>query len=139
MKNSMREKLAQLDLRQAEIDAMLQQPDVTDNIDNYRKLTKEHAEITPIVETFNQFIQTETDIESAHEMLTDPDFKSFAQEEIQSGKAKLDALKDELQTMLLPKDENDDRNIVLEIRAGTGGDESALFAGDLLRMYTRYA
>ena len=67
MKNSMREKLAQLDLRQAEIDAMLQQPDVTDNIDNYRKLTKEHAEITPIVETFNQFIQTETDIESAHE------------------------------------------------------------------------
>jgi peptide chain release factor 1 len=139
MKNSMREKLAQLDLRQAEIDAMLQQPDVTDNIDNYRKLTKEHAEITPIVETFNQFIQTEMDIESAHEMLTGPDFKSFAQEEIQSGKVKLETLKDELQTMLLPKDENDDRNIVLEIRAGTGGDESALFAGDLLRMYTRYA
>lgn len=139
MKNSMREKLAQLDLRQAEIDAMLQQPDVTDDINNYRKLSKEHAEITPVVETFKQFTQTEKDIESAHELLTDPDFKAMAQEEIQTGKDKLEALKDELQTMLLPKDENDERNIVLEIRAGTGGDESALFAGDLLRMYTRYA
>ncbi|GHA78816.1 peptide chain release factor 1 [Formosimonas limnophila] len=139
MKNSMREKLAQLDLRQAEIDAMLQQPDVTDDINNYRKLSKEHAEITPVVETFKQFTQTEKDIESAHELLTDPDFKTMAQEEIQTGKDKLEALKDELQTMLLPKDENDERNIVLEIRAGTGGDESALFAGDLLRMYTRYA
>jgi peptide chain release factor 1 len=139
MKNSMREKLAQLDLRQAEIDAMLQQPDVTDDINNYRKLSKEHAEITPVVETFKQFTQTEKDIESAHELLNDPDFKAMAQEEIQTGKDKLEALKDELQTMLLPKDENDERNIVLEIRAGTGGDESALFAGDLLRMYTRYA
>lgn len=139
MKNSMREKLAQLDLRQAEIDAMLQQPDVTDDINNYRKLSKEHAEITPVVETFKQFTQTEKNIESAHELLTDPDFKAMAQEEIQTGKDKLEALKDELQTMLLPKDENDERNIVLEIRAGTGGDESALFAGDLLRMYTRYA
>ncbi|MGL4767906.1 MAG: peptide chain release factor 1 [Formosimonas sp.] len=139
MKNSMREKLAQLDMRQAEIDAMLQQPDVTDDISNYRKLSKEHAEITPVVQTFNQFVQTEQDIESASEMLADPEFKAFAQEEIQAGKARLEALKDELQTMLLPRDENDERNIVLEIRAGTGGDESAIFAGDLLRMYTRYA
>ena len=135
----MREKLAQLDMRQAEIDAMLQQPDVTDDMDNYRKLTKEHAEITPVVQTFNQFTQAEQDIESAQEMLADPELKAFAQDEIQANKDKIESLKDELQTMLLPKDENDERNIVLEIRAGTGGDESAIFAGDLLRMYTRYA
>ena len=139
MKNSMREKLAQLDLRQAEVDAMLQQPDVTNDIDNYRKLTKEHAEITPVVTTFNEYIQTEQDIESAQELMSDPELKAFAQEEYQAGKTRLDELADALQTMLLPKDENDERNIVLEIRAGTGGDESALFAGDLLRMYTRYA
>ena len=139
MKNSMREKLAQLDMRQAEIDAMLQQPDVTDDMDNYRKLTKEHAEITPVVQTFNQFTQAEQDIESAQEMLADPELKAFAQDEIQANRDKIESLKDELQTMLLPKDENDERNIVLEIRAGTGGDESAIFAGDLLRMYTRYA
>lgn len=139
MKNSMREKLAQLDMRQAEIDAMLQQPDVTDDMDNYRKLTREHAEITPVVQTFNQFTQAEQDIESAQEMLADPELKAFAQDEIQANKDKIESLKDELQTMLLPKDENDERNIVLEIRAGTGGDESAIFAGDLLRMYTRYA
>jgi peptide chain release factor 1 len=139
MKNSMREKLAQLDMRQAEVDAMLQQPDVTNDIDNYRKLTKEHAEITPVVVTFNEYIQTEQDIASAQELMSDPELKAFAQEEYQAGKTRLDELADALQTMLLPKDENDERNIVLEIRAGTGGDESALFAGDLLRMYTRYA
>ena len=139
MKNSMREKLAQLDMRQAEVDAMLQQPDVTNDIDNYRKLTKEHAEITPVVVTFNEYIQTEQDIASAQELMSDPEQKAFAQEEYQAGKTRLDELADALQTMLLPKDENDERNIVLEIRAGTGGDESALFAGDLLRMYTRYA
>ena len=139
MKNSMREKLAQLDMRQAEVDAMLQQPDVTNDIDNYRKLTKEHAEITPVVVTFNEYIQTEQDIASAQELMSDPELKAFAQEEYQAGKARLDELADALQTMLLPKDENDERNIGLEIRAGTGGDESALFAGDLLRMYTRYA
>lgn len=139
MKDSMREKLAQLSVRQAEVDLMMQQPDVTDDMDNYRKLMKELAEITPVVEAYNEFIKVEGDIESAQEMLSDPEFKSFAQDEIQAGKERIVELEDQLQTMLLPKDENDDRNIILEVRAGTGGDESALFAGDLLRMYTRYA
>ena len=101
MKNSMREKLAQLDMRQAEVDAMLQQPDVTNDIDNYRKLTKEHAEITPVVVTFNEYIQTEQDIASAQELMSDPELKAFAQEEYQAGKTRLDELADALQTMLL--------------------------------------
>ena len=135
----MREKLAQLDLRFYEIEGLLQQPEVTNDIANYRRITKESAEIAPVVAAFNEYVQVEKDIDSAQEMLADPDFKAFAQEEIQSGKARLEALAGELQTMLLPKDENDDRNVFLEIRAGTGGEESALFAGVLLRMYTRYA
>ncbi|TDR29015.1 peptide chain release factor 1 [Hydromonas duriensis] len=139
MKNSMREKLTQLEQRYYEIEALLHQPDVTNNIDNYRKITKESAEIAPVVSAFKEYIQVEKDIESAEEMLADPDFKAFAQEEIQQGKERLEALATDLQTMLLPKDANDDRNVLLEIRAGTGGEEAALFAGVILRMYTRYA
>jgi peptide chain release factor 1 len=84
-------------------------------------------------------VQASEDIRTAGELLSDPDMKAFAQEEIDGAKARMEALELDLQKMLLPKDPNDERNIFLEIRAGTGGDESALFAGDLLRMYTRYA
>jgi peptide chain release factor 1 len=112
---------------------------VTDNMDNYRKITQEHAEITPIVEQYHVYEQSQSDIAEAQKMLSDPEMKEFAQEEIESGKAKLDQVEANLQKLLLPKDPNDDRNIFLEIRAGTGGDESALFAGDLFRMYSRYA
>ena len=139
MKPSMREKLSQLVERHLEINHLLQQPDVTNDIDNYRKLTREHAEITPVVEAFSQYIQTEKDIEVAQDMLLDTELKEFAQEEIQNNKARLETLQTQLRTMLIPKDENDNRNVILEIRAGTGGEESALFAADLLRMYTRYA
>ena len=86
MKNSMREKLAQLDLRFYEIEGLLQQPEVTDDIANYRRITKESAEIAPVVAAFNEYVQVEKDIDSAQEMLADPDFKAFAQEEIQCGK-----------------------------------------------------
>ena len=139
MKASMRDKLNQLVERHLEINQLLQSPDVTDDIDNYRKLTRELSEITPVVETFQQYTQTETDISSAEEMLSDPEMKAFANEEIQNGKEQLETLQTQLRTMLIPKDENDTRNVMLEIRAGTGGEESALFAGDLLRMYSRYA
>ena len=139
MKASMRDKLNQLVERHLEINQLLQSPDVTDDIDNYRKLTRELSEITPVVETFQQYTQTETDISSAEEMLSDPEMKTFANEEIQNGKEQLETLQTQLRTMLIPKDENDTRNVMLEIRAGTGGEESALFAGDLLRMYSRYA
>ena len=139
MKASMRDKLNQLVERHLEINQLLQSPDVTDDIDNYRKLTRELSEITPVVETFQQYTQTETDISSAEEMLYDTEKKAFANEEIQNGKEQLETLQTQLRTMLIPKDENDTRNVMLEIRAGTGGEESALFAGDLLRMYSRYA
>ena len=108
-------------------------------MDNYRKLNREHAELTPVVELYHRYQQAQTDIGSAQEMLSDPEMKDFAQDEINAAKVTMTNLVDELQKMLLPKDPNDERNILLEIRAGTGGDESALFAGDLLRMYTRYA
>jgi peptide chain release factor 1 len=132
-------KLANLSERLDEVNRLLSSEDATSSMDNYRKLTREHAEITPIVEQYRTFVQTEADIAEAHKMLSDPDMKEFAQEEIDSGKEKLVAVETELQKLLLPKDPNDDKNIFLEIRAGTGGDESGLFAGDLFRMYSRYA
>src|SRR4051812_22442493 len=105
----------------------------------YREITREHAEVTQINGVYQRFLQRERDLAQAREMLEDPDMADMAREEIASVEAQLPALEDELQRLLLPKDPDDVRNTFLEIRAGTGGDESALFAGDLLRMYTRYA
>ena len=139
MKPSMITKLANLSERLDEVNRLLSSEDATSSMDNYRKLTREHAEITPIVEQYRTFVQTEADIAEAQKMLSDPDMKEFAQEEIENGKATLEAVEAELQKLLLPKDPNDEKNIFLEIRAGTGGDESGLFAGDLFRMYSRYA
>ncbi|MBC7698703.1 MAG: peptide chain release factor 1 [Bacteroidia bacterium] len=139
MKPSMITKLANLSERLDEINRLMSSEDATNNMDNYRKLTQEHAEITPIVEQYRAFEQVEADMNEAQKMLGDPDMKEFAQEEIEQGKAKTTAIEAELQKLLLPKDPNDDRNLFLEIRAGTGGDESGLFAGDLFRMYSRYA
>jgi len=132
-------KLDHLAERLVEINQLLMQEGSTANMDNYRKLNREHAELTPVVELYHRYQQAQTDIASAQEMLSDPDMKDFAQEEIANAKTIIENLDAELQKMLLPKDPNDERNIILEIRAGTGGDESGLFAGDLLRMYTRYA
>lgn len=132
-------KLDQLANRLVELDELLTHEGATANMDNYRKMTREHAEIGPLVALYHQYQDANGDIGAAQEMLGDPEMKEFAQEEIEAAKARLAALELDLQKMLLPKDENDERNIFLEIRAGTGGDESALFAGDLLRMYTRFA
>jgi len=132
-------KLDQLANRLVELDQLLMSEDATSNMDNYRKMTREHAELGPLVELYHAFQKVNGDIAAAQEMLSDPDMKDFAQEEIEAAKARMAELDIELQKMLLPKDANDERNIFLEIRAGTGGDESALFAGDLLRMYTRFA
>lgn len=139
MKPSMLQKLANLSERLEELNRLLSSEGVTDNMDNYRKIMQEHTEITPIVEQYHVYVQTEADIKEAHTMLSDPEMKAFAQEEIDSGKKRLEDVVRKLQTLLLPKDPNDDKNIFLEIRAGTGGDESGLFAGDLFRMYSRYA
>ena len=139
MKPSMLVKLDQLADRLGELNELLTQEDLASDMDNYRKLTREHAELGPLVALYDRFRVTEADIATAQEMLADPDMKDFAQEEILAARARAEQIEADLQTMLLPKDPNDERNLFLEIRAGTGGDESALFAGDLLRMYTRYA
>eukprot|EP01030_Chromulinospumella_sphaerica_P007842 gene7842-7673_t len=139
MKPSMLAKLDQLANRLAELDELLMSEGATNNMDAYRKMTREHAELQPLVALYHDYQQALGDIATAQEMLADPDMKEFAQDEIDAAKTRLAELELELQKMLLPKDANDERNIFLEIRAGTGGDESALFAGDLLRMYTRFA
>ncbi|MEN3278677.1 MAG: peptide chain release factor 1 [Massilia sp.] len=139
MKPSMLAKLDQVANRLVELDELLTHEGATANMDNYRKMTREHAELSPLVALYRQYQEAHGDIAAAQEMLADPEMKDFAQEEIEAAKSRLAALDLDLQKMLLPKDENDERNIFLEIRAGTGGDESALFAGDLLRMYTRFA
>ncbi|MFT5590443.1 MAG: peptide chain release factor 1 [Bradyrhizobium sp.] len=139
MKSSMLVKLDQLADRLGELNELLTQEDLASDMDNYRKLTREHAELGPLVALYDRFRVTEADIATAQEMLADPDMRDFAQEEILAARDRAGQIEADLQTMLLPKDPNDERNLFLEIRAGTGGDESALFAGDLLRMYTRYA
>ncbi|KAF3461128.1 peptide chain release factor 1 [Ralstonia pseudosolanacearum] len=139
MKPSMLYKLDQLAERTVEINALLAREDATANLDQYRKLTREHAELEPVVAQYAAWKQAEDDVTTAQELLADPDMKAFAEDEIRAARERMTTLEAELQRLLLPKDPNDHRNIFLEIRAGTGGDESALFAGDLLRMYTRYA
>jgi peptide chain release factor 1 len=139
MKASLHTKLGQLALRLAELDATLAAPDAARDLDRYRALTKEHAEIAPVVARFQEYQAAEHDAAAADELAHDPAMRAFADEERVVAEEKMTALAADLQRMLLPKDLNDERNVFLEIRAGTGGDESALFAGDLFRMYTRYA
>ncbi len=139
MKASLTAKLFQLAERLEEISQLLAREDATADLEKYRKLSREHAELTPVVALFQAYRKTETDAATAQTFLSDPDMKAFAQAELEESREKLAHLEAELQKALLPRDPNDDRNIFLEIRAGTGGDESALFAGDLFRMYSRYA
>jgi peptide chain release factor 1 len=139
MKQSIAARLAQLTLRLDELNQLLSSETVTANLDNYRKLTREHAEIAPVVELYRSYRKSEEDIDAAQEMTSDPALRAFAETEIRDTRQRLAQIEAELQKELLPKDPNDDRSIFLEIRAGTGGDESALFAGDLFRMYARFA
>ena len=139
MKPSIAAKLAQLDHRLEEVTQLLTSEHATSDMDSFRKLTREHAELTPVVAAFAAYQQCEADLATAAELLADPDMKDFAQAEIDEGRQRLAALDTELQKLLLPKDPHDEKNTFLEIRAGTGGDEAALFAADLLRMYTRFA
>ncbi|MBR6000184.1 MAG: peptide chain release factor 1 [Oxalobacter sp.] len=139
MKPMMLTRLENLSNRLEEVNELLTQPEVIAKQDQFRKLTKEHADLSAVVSLYQEYRQVTDDIKGAQEMLADPEMKALAQEEITEGEARLTAIENELQVLLLPKDPNDDRNVFLEIRAGTGGDESALFAADLLRMYTRYA
>jgi peptide chain release factor 1 len=139
MKSSIAAKLAQLTLRLDELNHLLSAETVTANLDNYRKLTREHSEIAPVVALYQSYRRSEADLQAAQDMVADPALRDFAETEIRDTRARLAQIEAELQQQLLPKDPNDERSIFLEIRAGTGGDESALFSGDLFRMYARYA
>ncbi|MCC8996402.1 MAG: peptide chain release factor 1 [Nitrosomonas sp.] len=139
MNKNITDRLTRLSVRLEELNHLLSSESATVDMDNYRKLTREHAEITPIVELYRSFQQTELDMQTAKEMHADLEMRAFAETEIQAAKENLARLEGEIQKQLLPKDPNDERNIFLEIRAGTGGDESALFAANLFRMYSRYA
>ena len=139
MKPSLAAKLGHLSERLEELTHLLGSESVAQDMDSYRRLTREHAEITPVVELYEAYRRCLQDNEDAQEMLADPEMRDFAEAEIQQNREKLEQLEVELQKLLLPKDPSDERNIFLEIRAGTGGSESALFAGDLFRMYSRYA
>ena len=139
MKPFVRDTLLRQKARLHELDALLSAPDVVSDLERFRTLSREHADASVIVEAFNRHQQREADLAAAQEMLADPDMAEMAQEEIDAAKGDLERLDEDLQHLLLPKDPDDERNAFMEIRAGTGGDESALFAGDLARLYTRYA
>jgi peptide chain release factor 1 len=139
MKSSIRDKLDHLTGRLEEVDLLLASGDTARDMDQFRKLSRERAEIEPVVLLFADYRKAERDLAEAEAMLSDPDMKDFAEEEMKAAKARLPELETDLQKLLLPRDPNDERNVILEIRAGTGGEESALFSANLFRMYTRYA
>jgi peptide chain release factor 1 len=143
MKTSLRQQFERLALRLSELDATLADAGIAADMKRFRALTREHAEASSLVERFRRFEQRERDRDAADEMLAadgvEADMAEMALEEAASARADIERLRFELQAALLPRDPDDDRNAFLEIRAGTGGDESALFAGDLARMYLRYS
>ena len=140
MNPSLIDKLEGLSERYAEVGALLAEPEVASDPARLRSLAKEHAELSPIVECFVSYNAAVDSIEDAREILAgpDPDLRVLAQEEIEAAETRRTSLESELKVLLLPADPADAGNVYLEIRAGTGGDEAALFAGDLLRMYLRY-
>lgn len=141
MKDSIFQKLETIKERHEEISAELADPDIISNQNEFTKLSKEYSQLEPIVKKFSAYIRTFDELGSAKELANDQDeeLKAMAQDEIKIAEDKIEQLETELQTLLLPKDPHDESNVYLEIRAGTGGDEAAIFAGDLFRMYSRYA
>ena len=141
MKASILEKLDNLQDRYDEVAALLSDPDVIGDQNKFRDLSKEYAELEPVVKCFAQYREVLDNIEEAKALLKDgdADMREMAQEELKENEAEREPLETQLQKLLLPKDPNDDKNVYLEIRAGTGGDEAAIFSGDLFRMYSKYA
>ncbi|RTR26647.1 peptide chain release factor 1 [Shewanella atlantica] len=140
MKDSVIRKLEGLLERNEEVLALLSDPGVISDQERFRALSKEYSQLEDVVKSFKSFQQATEDLEAAKEMANedDPELKEMAQEEMKEAKSLLEKLEDELQILLLPKDPNDDNNCFIEIRAGAGGDEAAIFAGDLFRMYSKY-
>ena len=141
MKASILEKLDRLKERYEEVSAMLSEADTINNQNKFRELSKEYAELEPVVQGYQGYLQLLANIEEAKHLLVDGDvdMKEMAEEELKDCEAQLEPAQIDLQKLLLPKDPNDEKNCYLEIRAGTGGDEAAIFSGDLFRMYSRFA
>jgi peptide chain release factor 1 len=136
---SIRRRLDTLAERHQEVALLLAQPDATNDNARFRDLSREYAQLQPLADTLARFDATERSLAAARAMLDDPDLRELAESEIAELQARHESLDRELNVLLLPKDDRDDANIFLEVRAGTGGDEAAIFAGDLFRMYARYA
>ena len=136
-------RLEELEKKYIELSDKINDPDIISNNELWRKLMKEHSDITPIIEKYKEYKQTIKAYDEAKEMLEDnsldDDMRQLAKEELNENAKKTEIIQDELKILLLPKDPNDEKNVIVEIRGGTGGDEAALFAGDLFRMYSRYA
>jgi len=136
------DKLEEIKLRYEEVEQLMAQPEVTSDMKNFTKLSKEYKDLQKIVNKYDTYKKVLEDIKSAREVLStekDPDFREMAKSEIEELEKEQEQLEEELHMMLIPKDPKDEKNVILEIRAGAGGDESALFAGDIFRMYQRYA
>lgn len=141
MKASILEKLQNITERHEEVGALLSDPDVIGDQNRFRDLSKEYAELEPVVKTYADYSQVQENISEAKSLLKDADaeMRDMAQEELKACEEELSDIEMDLQKLLLPKDPNDEKNVFLEIRAGTGGDEAAIFSGDLFRMYCKYA
>jgi len=135
----MMDKIEELERRYQELEALLSDPGVISNQPEFRKFSREHSDLSELVAAYRRYRRILGEISDNRELLADPDMKEMAEEELKSLEAEKDQLDADIRLLLLPKDPNDDKSVILEIRAGTGGDESALFAGDLFRMYSRYA
>ena len=141
MKASIQTKLENLSERFEEIAALLSQPEVQSDQNKFRSLSQEYAQIDPIVTCYKEYTENEETLESAVEMSkdSDPEMREMAKEELQEAESQKETLENQLQILLLPKDSNDNRNVFLEVRAGTGGDEASIFSGDLAKMYQRFS
>jgi len=141
MKESIRYKLTELSERYEELGLLLSQPDVISDQNVFRKYSQEYSDLEDVVKCFADYQTCESDVEEAKALMddSDPEMREMGKEEFKLAQAKMDEMNEQLQILLLPKDPNDGKNVFLEIRAGTGGDEAAIFSGDLYRMYTRFA
>lgn len=138
----MTDRLAEIEMKYGELAEQINDPDIIANQGEWRRLMKEYSDLTPIVEKFREYRQTQADIAEELELLgekLEEEFRELVKEELAENKEKAEELKKELTLLLIPKDPNDEKNVIVEIRGGAGGDEAALFAGDLFRMYARYA
>ncbi len=139
MDPSLRDKIEQIADRHEELAAMLCEPEVLEDKEQFLKVNREHADLNPVAEAFGRWRKLESDLDEARELLADPDMKDLAREDVSRLEGERELLEAELTKLLIPKDPNDSKNVVLEIRSGAGGEEAALFAADLWRMYSRFA